>query len=329
MGIKGLSKYLQENIPTCIRQISLGDLFGKTIAIDTNYYMYKYTISTDDFLTKFGSQYDHLRRHGIKPIYVFDGKPPCEKQVMLDKRKRANQKKNVGVTSDHLKQLKNYFKMNNIVYLECTAEADFICSKLSKENKIDGCISDDMDFLALGCKRLYREYYQTSSDIVEYNLDEILKTYSMTKFIDICIFLGCDYCDRIYDMVNRACGINVFELFSKYDNLEDVWSYLYSNNMLMFVDDEKSIETKKKWTKARNILENEYNFDYTGLLPTIKNTLDNLEKLYDTIPCLLDFGVVEKDTEYIQIKGHYIKKMLPKKRIAIDSNNFFNVLEVF
>jgi 5'-3' exonuclease len=331
MGIKGLSKFLQENIPACIKQVSLSELFGKTIAIDTNYYMYKYTISTDDFVSKFGSQYDHLRRYGIKPVYVFDGKPPCEKQLMLDKRKRVNQKKNVGVTTDDLKKLKSYFKMNNIVYLECTAEADFICGKLSKEYLIDGCITDDMDFLALGCKRMYREYYQTSSEIMEYNLDEILKTYNTRKFIDICIFLGCDYCDRIYDMVNRSFAINVFELFTKYDTLENVWTYLYMNNMLMFVDDDKSLETKKKWDKARIILENETNFDYTSFLPYVKTVFNNLEKLYDTIPCLIDFNFIEKDTEYTQIKGAFIKmKAKPNKKLTnVDSPNIFNVLEVF
>lgn len=330
MGIKGLSKYLQENIPNCVRQISLSELFGKTIAIDTNYYMYKYTISTDDFITKFGNQYDHLRRYGIKPVYVFDGKPPCEKQTMLDKRKRVNQKKNVAVTTDDLKKLKGYFKMNNIVYLECTSEADFICGKLSKENMIDGCISDDMDFLALGCKRLYREYYQTSSEIVEYNLDEILKKYNTKKFIDICLFLGCDYCDRIYDMINRSLGVNVFDLFERYDSLEDVWDYLYRNKMLMFVDDERSLEIKKKWEKARVILENETNFDFTGFIPYVKNVFYSLEKLYDTIPCLIDFNSVEKDTEFIQIKGHFNKKIQhEKKRFNVDSKNFFNVLEVF
>lgn len=331
MGIKGLSKYLLENIPNCIRQISLGELFGKTIAIDTNYYMYKYTISTDDFIAKFGNQYDHLRRYGIKPVYVFDGKPPCEKQQMLDKRKRVNQKKNIGVTTDDLRRLKSYFKMNNIVYLECTAEADFICGKLSKENMIDGCISDDMDFLALGCKRLYRDYYQTSSDIMEYNLDEILKTYSIKKFIDICVFLGCDYCDRIYDMVNRSFCINVFELFTRYDNLEDVWDYLYINKMLMFVDGERSLEIKKKWEKARVILENEKNFDFAAFVIYVKNMFNNLEKIYDTVPCLLDFNFIEKDTEYIQVKGHFnkTKAVKNKKQTNIDSKNAFNLLEVF
>ena len=331
MGIKGLSKYLAEHVPNSIQQRSLCDLFGQTIAVDTNYYMYKYTISTTDFLTKFGNQYEHLRRYGIKPVYVFDGKPPCEKQTMIDKRKKANQKKNVSITHEHLKQLKNYFKQNNIVYLECTAEADFICSKLSQENMIDGCISDDMDFLALGCKRLYRDYYQNSADIVEYRLDEILKVYSHKQFIDICIFLGCDYCERIYDMVNRAYTISVYELFSRFETLEKVWDYLYTNNMLMFVDILKYEEIIKKWEKARIILENQTNFDFTKFKPYVDNVLYSLEKIYDTVPCLIDFNVVEKDTDYTYIKGSFQKKKIDLSTVYFNVNykNAYSLLDLY
>ena len=330
MGIKGLSKFLLENIPNSIQHKSLDDLFGKTIAIDTNYYMYKYTISTTDFLTKFGSQYEHLRRYGIKPVYVFDGKPPCEKQNMIDKRKKINQKKNVSITYDHLKRLKQYFKQNNIVYLECSTEADFICSKLCEENMIDGCISDDMDFLALGCKRLYREYYQKSSDIVEYNVDEILNVYSREQFIDICIFLGCDYCDRIYDMVNRAHHINVYTLFSNYGTLKNVWEYLYNNNMLMFVDDTKSVEIIQKWEKAHLILKNEHNFDFMKFKPYAESVLHHLEKIYDTVPCLIDFNTVEKDTDYTYIKGAFQKKSVKMNNVipGVNHKNSYSILEV-
>ena len=195
---------------------------------------------------------------------------------------------------------------------------------------IDGCISDDMDFLALGCKRLYRDYYQNSADIVEYRLDEILKVYTHKKFIDICIFLGCDYCERIYDMVNRAHMISVYELFTHFETLELVWEHLYSSNMLMFVDSVKYEEMKKKWEKARIILENQTNFDFTKFKPYVDNVLLNLDKLYDTVPCLIDFNVVEKDTDYIYIKGSFLKKKVEPNMISININykNAYSLLEV-
>jgi 5'-3' exonuclease len=279
MGIKGLAKFLKVHIPTSITSKKLEDLSGLVIAIDTNYFMYKYTISTDDYIKKFNTQYSHLVSKGIMPLYVFDGKPPCEKQKVIDKRKIINKKKNIEVTNSNVKSLKEYFYQNNISFLECESEADFICSRLCQEGLIHGCISDDMDFLTLGCKNLYRDYFQYSSDIVEYNLDQILKVFTREEFIDISIFLGCDYCDRVYDFVNRSEEINVYELFLKHRTLENVWKYLYSNDKFLFVDNEKEILVKEKWPKAREILCNQTNFDFNKIASKINKVLLNLKTI--------------------------------------------------
>ena len=276
MGIKGLSKFLKNNIPTSITSKKLEDLNGKVIAIDTNYFMYKYTISTDDYIKKFNTQYQHLVSKGIMPLYVFDGKPPCEKQKVIDKRKISNKKKHIEITNKNIRNLKEYFYQNKISYLECESEADFICSRLSGDGLIHGCISDDMDFLTLGCKYLYRDYFQYSSDVVEYNLDEILKVFTSNELIDISIFLGCDYCDRVYDFVNRSEEINVYELFKEHKTLENVWNYLYSNDKFLFVDNEKEIIVKEKWPKAREILTNLTNFDFEKVKTKMNSILDNL-----------------------------------------------------
>jgi flap endonuclease-1 len=281
MGIKGLSKFLKEYIPSSIKTMNLSELNGFVIAIDANYFMYKYTISTDDYIKKFYSQYLHLIKFGIKPLYVFDGKPPCEKQKVIDKRKASNKKKNIEITNNNIKKLKEYFYNNDISYLACESEADFICSRLSQEGLIHGCISDDMDFLTLGCKYLYRDYFQYSGEIIEYNLDKIMKVFTRNELIDISIFLGCDYCDRVYDFVNRSIPINVYELFLEYHTLENVWKYLYSTDKFLFVDDEKEKIVQDKWPKAREILTNVSNFDFdkikekmVNILPKLKNNTE-------------------------------------------------------
>jgi flap endonuclease-1 len=276
MGVKGLSKFIKENIPNAIKKRKLSDLSDSVVAIDTNYYIYKYTISTDDFIKKFASQYLHLTSFGIKPLYVFDGKPPSEKQRVIDKRKKVNLKKNIEVTNSSIKTLKKFFKEHDIPYLECVSEADFICSQLSRHDVIRGCISDDMDFLTLGCKYLYREYYQYSDEIVEYSLEAVLKVFTAEQLIDISIFLGCDYCDRVHDYVNRCHNISVYNLFKTHGTLEGVWAYLYNNDMFIHVDEEKAQNLRLQWTKARNILQNNNNFCYDDMI-------DKIEELYDQL----------------------------------------------
>jgi flap endonuclease-1 len=289
MGVKGLSKFIKEHIPAAINKRKLSDLSDSVVAIDTNYYIYKYTISTDDFIKKFASQYLHLTSFGIKPLYVFDGKPPSEKQRVIDKRKKVNLKKNIEVTNSSIKTLKKFFKEHEIPYLECISEADFICSQLSRHGVISGCISDDMDFLTLGCKYLYREYYQYSDEIVEYSLDKVLRIFTSEQLIDISIFLGCDYCDRVQDYVNRSHNISVYNLFKTHSTLEHVWNYLYSNNMFIHVDEEKANTLTQQWSKAREILRNNNNFCYEDMIDRIEQLSDQLHDNNDKMSIIKEY----------------------------------------
>jgi 5'-3' exonuclease len=209
---------------------------------------------------------------------VFDGKPPSEKQKVIEKRKKVNLKKNIEITNNSIKTLKKFFKEHDIPYLECISEADFICSQLSRHDVIQGCISDDMDFLTLGCKHLYREYYQYSDEILEYSLDEILKEFTSEQLIDISIFLGCDYCERVQDYVNRCHDISVYNLFKTHSTLEGVWNYLYSNNMFIHVDNEKATTLTLQWFKAREILRNNNNFCYDDMTDKIDELLEQLDE---------------------------------------------------
>jgi flap endonuclease-1 len=317
MGVKGLSKFIKENIPNAINKRKLSDFSDSVVAIDTNYYIYKYTISTDDFVKKFASQYLHLISFGIKPLYVFDGKPPSEKQKVIEKRKKVNQKKNIEVTNSSIKQLKRFFKDYNIPYLECIAEADFICSQLSRHDVIRGCISDDMDFLTLGCKYLYREYYQYSDEIVEYSLDEILKEFTPEQLIDISIFLGCDYCDRVQDNVNRSHSISVYNLFKTYQNLEGVWNYLYDNNMFIYVDEARANNIISQWPKAREILRNNNNFCYDDMNDRIEELLEQLHDTNDKLYVI---------KEYVHDKQIGEKCIKPSPIINRLKNNMFAML---
>jgi hypothetical protein len=322
MGVKGLSKFIKEHIPNAINKRKLSELRDSVVAIDTNYYIYKYTISTDDILKKFASQYLHLVSFGIKPLYVFDGKPPVEKQKVIEKRKKVNQKKNIEVTNSSIKSLKKFFKEYDIPYLECIAEADFICSQLSRHGVIRGCISDDMDFLTLGCKYLYREYYQYSDEIVEYSLGEVLKVFTSEQLIDISIFLGCDYCDRVQDYVNRSHNISVYNLFTTHNNLENVWNYLYDNNMFIHVDVEKANTIMAQWYKAREILRNNNNFCYDDMSDRIEELLEQLSDVNDKLYIIKEY--VYNTDEKQQIKpsrvsqnGIFVNNRLKNNMFAI------------
>ena len=91
MGIKGLTALLSEHAPACIKEHDIKTLFGRKVAIDASMSIYQFLIAVrqkdGELLTNdAGETTSHLMglfyrtirivENGIKPAYVFDGKPP-------------------------------------------------------------------------------------------------------------------------------------------------------------------------------------------------------------------------------------------------------------
>lgn len=108
-----------------------------------------------------------------------------------------------------------------VVEAPCEAEAQ--CAALVKANKVFATGTEDMDALTFGSNILLR--HMTFSEakkmpIKEFSLARILEDFDMTKeqFIDLCILLGCDYCETI-----RGIGPKkAFELIKTYGDIESV-----------------------------------------------------------------------------------------------------------
>lgn len=94
MGIKGLTQVIEDRAVGASKEIKLKDLFGRKIAIDASMALYGFLIAIrpDSFFNltdQNGEATSHLQgmfyktlklvQNGIKPVYVFDGKPPTLK----------------------------------------------------------------------------------------------------------------------------------------------------------------------------------------------------------------------------------------------------------
>ena len=53
-------------------------------------------------------------------------------------------------------QAPSLFEILNIPYIRAVNEADTLISKLYKTKHIDACLSEDMDLLVFGCKKLIK-----------------------------------------------------------------------------------------------------------------------------------------------------------------------------
>jgi len=87
MGIRALNKFLQAKCKSSIKSIPLSDLSGKKIAVDISIYLYKY-ISENALLENLYLMISLFRANNITPIFIFDGKPPTEKNDTIAIRKK-------------------------------------------------------------------------------------------------------------------------------------------------------------------------------------------------------------------------------------------------
>lgn len=162
--------------------------------------------------------------NGIKPLYVFDGKPPKLKSGELAKRFQRKAEANEGleeaketgtaeevekfsrrtvrVTREHNQECQRLLKLMGIPFIVAPTEAEAQCAVLAKAGKVYAAASEDMDTLCFESPILLRHLTfseQRKEPIQEIFLDKVLEGLAMdrTQFVDLCILLGCDYLDPI------------------------------------------------------------------------------------------------------------------------------------
>jgi flap endonuclease-1 len=87
MGIKGLDKFIRENTNYTISHKKMNDIYGKTVIIDTSCLIYRYVLHNEYmFMNIFKGIIKKFKKYKIKPIFVFDGISPNEKQKTILKR---------------------------------------------------------------------------------------------------------------------------------------------------------------------------------------------------------------------------------------------------
>ncbi|KAI9337689.1 PIN domain-like protein [Zopfochytrium polystomum] len=239
MGIKGLSKVIEDNAPGAVSHIDMKACFGRKVAIDASMSIYQFMIAVrqadgQQLTDAAGEVTSHLQgvfyrtirmcENGIKPVYVFDGKPPQLKSNELKKRgarrddaeKEAAKAEEAGdvesfdkfsrrtvkVTKEQNDECKRLLKLMGIPYVEAPCEAEAQCAELAKSGKVYAAGSEDMDTLTFGAPVLMRHLTfseQKKMPVAVYDFKKVLEGLGMDmdQFIDMCILLGCDYCDSI------------------------------------------------------------------------------------------------------------------------------------
>lgn len=301
MGIKGLNKLLAEHAPAALRNAEIKNFAGRKVAIDASMSLYQFVIAVrqadgQQLMNEDGEITSHLMGmfyrtlrivdNGIKPVYVFDGKPPTLKSGELAKRKERREealkkieelkdtdaaeaarfeKRTVRVTKEQNEEAKRLLRLMGIPVVEAPCEAEAQCAALAKAGKVYAAASEDMDTLCFATPFLLRHLTFSEAKkmpIAEISYAKALEGLGMTheQFIDLCILLGCDYADTV-----RGVGpMTALKLIREHGSLEKIvehiestggklkvpehWPYQDVRELLAKPDVKDPAECEIKWT---------------------------------------------------------------------------------
>ncbi|KAG7813133.1 hypothetical protein KL921_000679 [Ogataea angusta] len=264
MGIKGLNALVAENAPRAIRSSEMKSLFGRKIAIDASMCLYQFLIAVrqqdgNQLTNEAGGTTSHLMGffyrtirmvgNGIKPCYVFDGKPPVLKGGELEKRLKRREeaeqkalelketgtveelqrfeKRQVKVTREQNEQAQHLLRLMGIPYVIAPCEAEAQCAELARKGKVYAAASEDMDTLCYQPPFFLRNVTAAESKklkVDEFTTSAVLEGFGMdiNTFVDLCILLGCDYCETI-----KGIGpVTAFKLIKEHGSIEKIIEHI-------------------------------------------------------------------------------------------------------
>nr|XP_033506658.1 probable flap endonuclease 1 homolog isoform X2 [Epinephelus lanceolatus] len=226
MGITKLADLIRLHAPGAIFHKDISDYTGKVIALDTSIVVNQFRAATPSLSPLTGLFFRTLTflEHDIKPVFVFDGKPPGEKTAVAP------------------------------------GDAEAMCAHLVRDGTVDAVSSEDMDTLPFGASILIRQLNaKKDSEVIEYSLPKLLERLQIShkEFVDLCILLGCDYCDKIAGLGPKRA----LTLIQKHRTIENVVLHVnrethpvphfwkYKEARTIFLDAPQTVAPELTWTE--------------------------------------------------------------------------------
>ena len=192
---------------------------------------------------------------GIKPVYVFDGKPPSLKTAEIQRRKlgkkeatikyekakasgdfesaRKYAQQTTSMQDTMVEDSKHLLDLFGIPHIQASADGEATAAYLNKIGKADAVASQDFDCVLFGAKKLVRNftnsgrrkipnrntYVDIEPEIISYqkNLDALGITGN--QLIDIGILVGTDFNPDGFERIGPKTAL---KLIKEYGKLEDI-----------------------------------------------------------------------------------------------------------
>ena len=192
---------------------------------------------------------------GIKPVYVFDGKPPSLKTAEIERRRQikkdATVKYEKAIAAGDMAEARKYAQQTTsmkdgmveeskkllghfgIPFIDAPSEGEATASHLTNSGQAYASASQDFDSILLGAKRLIRNftnsgrrkipnrntYIEIEPEIIE--TEKTLESLGVTReqLVDIGILIGTDFNPDGFERVGPKTALKMIKQHSR---LEDV-----------------------------------------------------------------------------------------------------------
>ena len=192
---------------------------------------------------------------GIKPVYVFDGKPPSMKSAEIEHRKQIKKDATIkyerAVSEGKMDDARKYaqqttsmkdgmvddskklLELFGIPYIQAPSEGEATAALLTQTGHADIAASQDFDSILFGAKKLVRNftnsgrrklpnrntYIEVEPEVIDYkkNLEELGITGE--QLIDVGILIGTDFNPDGFERVGPKTAI---KMIREHGKLEDI-----------------------------------------------------------------------------------------------------------
>lgn len=209
MGVNGLYNALKAAVPDAAQPCSLETYRGQSLAVDISIIVYQ-IVKAYQLTNSAGVVTNHIRgvatiakkfdRAGVKPVFVFDGRPHELKTATLAKRK-ATASGN-PLPPNAFADVWRVLTSLGHVCIQAEGEGEAACAALCQAGQCAAVVTEDSDALLFGADVL-RGLTRAKDTPTCWSITRVLAGLKMTQaqFIHYAVLLGTDYSPRVYGPV--------------------------------------------------------------------------------------------------------------------------------
>jgi flap endonuclease-1 len=229
---------------------------------------------------------------GIKPVYVFDGKPPTMKAAEIERRrqikKEATIKYEKALAEGNVEEIRKYAQQTTamqdgmvddakhllglfgIPYVEAPSEGEATAAHMTQTGLAYASASQDYDSLLFGARRLVRNftnsgrrklpnrntYIEIEPEIID--LQKLLTELGVTReqLVDIGILIGTDFNPDGFERIGPKTALKMIKEFGKLEDVPQIQDKLaeidYNQIRRIFLEPKVTHVTELKFGAPHN-----------------------------------------------------------------------------